>query len=300
MPAAGATPILHYASATAGHVPAAANMVNSTGGSELAINITDGKLFYKDNTGVVQVIGVLMPGGVLPVANGGTGTTTSILPPGSMLDFAGTAAPAGFLLCDGSAVSRSTYAALFASIGTTWGAGDGLSTFNLPNMQRRTSIGSGGTAISGPANTVGSVGGEEAHVLVTGELASHTHTISDPGHNHGVNDPGHNHGVNDPGHNHGVNDPGHSHYLNLSNSAAVGGGFGGADAAQSGVTYFNTAPSQTGISIAGNATGIYLSASGTRVNLNAALTGISAQSVGSNTAHNTMQPSAVVTKIIKF
>lgn len=54
------------------------------------------------------------------------------LPPGVILDYAGGTVPTRFLACDGSAVSRTTYAALFAKIGTTYGAGDGSTTFNLP------------------------------------------------------------------------------------------------------------------------------------------------------------------------
>ena len=59
------------------------------------------------------------------------------LPPGSMVPFAGTNVPKGYLLCNGAAVSRTTYAKLFAAIGTKWGAGDGSTTFNLPNSHRR-------------------------------------------------------------------------------------------------------------------------------------------------------------------
>jgi len=59
------------------------------------------------------------------------------VPPGVVLPFAGTSAPAGFLLCGGQAVSRATYAALFAAIGTTFGAGDGSTTFNLPDLRGR-------------------------------------------------------------------------------------------------------------------------------------------------------------------
>lgn len=58
----------------------------------------------------------------------------AITPTGSVLAFAGSTSPAGWLLCDGSAVSRTTYAALFAVIGTTYGTGDGSTTFNLPNL----------------------------------------------------------------------------------------------------------------------------------------------------------------------
>lgn len=60
------------------------------------------------------------------------------MPTGSIIPYAGSTAPAGYLLCDGSAISRSTYSALFAIIGTTYGPGDGNSTFNLPNVIDKT------------------------------------------------------------------------------------------------------------------------------------------------------------------
>lgn len=59
------------------------------------------------------------------------------LPSGSLVDFAGTSAPAGWLMCDGSAVSRTTYADLFLAIGTAYGSGDGSTTFNLPDFRGR-------------------------------------------------------------------------------------------------------------------------------------------------------------------
>src|SRR5947209_3792877 len=70
----------------------------------------------------------------------GNGNGTSV-PTGSLLPFAGTAAPTGYLLCDGSAVSRTTEAALFAVIGTAYGKGDGSTTFNLPDMRGRAAFG---------------------------------------------------------------------------------------------------------------------------------------------------------------
>ncbi len=102
------------------------------------------------------------------------------VPAGTVIDFMGSTPPDGYLACTGTAVSRTTYATLFAVIGTTWGVGDGSTTFNVPDLRRRTTIGSGGTQLQGPATTLGSVGGHE-------ELQNHTHTAittSDGAHNH--------------------------------------------------------------------------------------------------------------------
>ena len=79
---------------------------------------------------------------VLPIANGGTGATTAkqaranleVEPIGTIFAFAGNDIPSGYLPCNGSAISRETYADLFAVIGTTYGTGDGSTTFNLPNL----------------------------------------------------------------------------------------------------------------------------------------------------------------------
>lgn len=80
--------------------------------------------------------------GALPIANGGTGASTAkqaranleVEPIGTIYAFAGNNIPKGYLPCNGSAISRTTYADLFAVIGTTYGAGDGSTTFNLPNL----------------------------------------------------------------------------------------------------------------------------------------------------------------------
>lgn len=69
--------------------------------------------------------------------------TDNITPTGVVLPFAGSAAPTGWLVCDGSAVSRTTYASLFSTISTSFGAGDGSTTFNLPDMRGRTPVGVG-------------------------------------------------------------------------------------------------------------------------------------------------------------
>lgn len=109
------------------------------------------------------------------------------LPAGLLLPYAGGAVLPGFLECDGAAVSRAGYAALFAAIGTTWGPGDGVTTFNLPDLRDRAAIGTspGGLGADRPtARAVGDAGGEETHTLTTPELAAHAHGVTDPGHNH--------------------------------------------------------------------------------------------------------------------
>jgi len=97
------------------------------------------------------------------------------IPTGAIIDFGMAVAPAGFVLCDGSAISRTTFATLFATIGITWGAGDGSTTFNVPTLARRTRIGSGGTPSGIISNTVGSLGGAETHLQTIAEMPSHNH-----------------------------------------------------------------------------------------------------------------------------
>ena len=109
-------------------------------------------------------------------------------PPGVILPFAGATAPDGFLLCYGQAVSRDTYSDLFAAIGTTYGAGDGSTTFNLPDLRGRVAAGKddmGGTAANRITNggsgivgtTLGANGGAETHTLTTAQIPNHSHTI---------------------------------------------------------------------------------------------------------------------------
>lgn len=162
--------------------------------------------------------------------------------PGVIIEYAGTTVPPGWLACDGSAVSRTTYLALFTQIGTTWGAGDGATTFNVPDLRNLFLRGSG-------AEAVGITGGATTETLTAAEMPLQTVTVHDPGHNHGVNDPQHTHTVNDPQHLH----PGGA-------QAGVAGAGAGADATPSSTglasTGITNANASTGISIANNTTGV--------------------------------------------
>jgi len=120
-----------------------------------------------------------------------------IFPPGCLLSYGGATAPAGFLLCYGQAVSRTTYARLFTAISTAWGVGDGSTTFNVPDFRGRSIVGkddmggsaasrvtTAGSAVDGA--TLGATGGAQNVTLTSAEsgVGAHTHTVTDPGHTH--------------------------------------------------------------------------------------------------------------------
>jgi len=96
-----------------------------------------------------------------------------------MLWYGSSDPPSGWLLCDGSAVSRTTYADLFAVLGTTWGVGDGSTTFNLPHTLGASPLGAGtGKAADATAHTFATWGGTETHTLTSAQMPSHTHTLA--------------------------------------------------------------------------------------------------------------------------
>ena len=202
--------------------------------------------------------------------------------PGEMRPYAGTVAPAGYLLTDGGAHSRTTYAALFNQIGTTFGVGDGSTTFNVPNTCGRVLAGydpgnatgllTASTSQGVSASALGNTGGEQAHTNTLAETAVH---------NHGVNDPTHAHGVSDPTHNHNYNVEG-----NIGSPAG----------------YSDNSPNEgnqtVGIYSGGATTSTDLSS--TNITIEGAYTEISIQNAGSGAAHNNVQPTLIVGWIIKY
>ena len=184
-------------------------------------------------------------------------------PAGAIEAYAGSTAPTGWLLSFGQAVSRTTYANLFAVISTTYGSGDGSTTFNLPDMRGRAVAGvdnMGGTDAGrlSISNTLGTTTGAETHTLSSAEMPSHTHTQDS--HNHTQNAHAHNFARLD----------GYSSFTGVSNRMIGVQGSGGV----SDVVLSNTATNQ-------------------------ATTAIN-QNTGGGGAHNNMQPTIVLNYIIKF
>lgn len=102
------------------------------------------------------------------------------LPSGAIVDFAGTTVPVGFLECNGQAVLRTTFSALFGAIGVGWGAGDGTTTFNVPNFNGFVTLGRNGAII--PA--VGTSGGANSFTLAQTHIPNYNLAVSDPTHAH--------------------------------------------------------------------------------------------------------------------
>ena len=127
------------------------------------------------------VVGVLIGAGCVigsVVSGGGTQASAQTeqvvadVPPGTIVAFGGQTPPPGWLLADGSEVSRTQFPALYAAIGVTYGPGNGSTTFNLPDLRGRAPVDADGGAnrLTGPNNTIGKSGGQDRHTLTESEM----------------------------------------------------------------------------------------------------------------------------------
>lgn len=157
----------------------------STGKIELPtgdLNITSGNTTLLSGDINITTGDLTISNGNLTFGSGSviiSDTTTSFdpLPVGLVMWNGSSTVPDGWLECNGAAVSRTTYSALFSLIGTTYGIGDGSTTFNLPDQARNVLVGKGGTGTGTLGNSIGDTGGTETHTLSTSELPSHTHEV---------------------------------------------------------------------------------------------------------------------------
>jgi microcystin-dependent protein len=268
--AGGTTPLVTYTSSS-GVVAHPNPIVLDSAGRINEIWIPEGtsyKFILKSSTNVI--IGSfdnLFPIASLPVSihNGGTGASTAdgarvnlglstfAVPTGALIMWPSNTIPSDWLLCNGAAVSRVTYSTLFSLLGTTFGAGDGSITFNLPDYRSRFPYGAS-------AVVVGASGGSTT--ITTNNLPSHTHTFSVTSTGSGTTNSG----------NAAISDPGHGHSYGLTEGAsgligqAIGGtgpffaGFNGSARITSIGSGTNTAT--TGITDSGHTHGFSVSTSG--------------------------------------
>jgi microcystin-dependent protein len=186
--------------------------------------------------------------------------TAAGMPAGSIVQWPTNTAPVNWLICDGSAISRSANPSLFAAIGTTYGTGNGTTTFNLPDLRGRVSVGrdSGQTEF----DILGETGGAKTHTLTTSEMPSHTHAQNSHTHTGTTSTNG-----------------AHTHTYGSNTSTAANGTAHG--------TAFNVNSYTT--SSSGNHNHTFTTDAATASN----------QNTGGGLAHNNLQPYIVLNYIIK-
>ena len=157
----------------------------ASGGTGLT-SFTAGDLMYATASTTIAKLGIGTAGQVLKTNTGASApewsTETDLCPVGSIIMYGAAAAPTNWLLCDGSAVNRTTYADLFSAIGTTYGAGNGSSTFNVPNLQGVFPAGYDGGSSYALAATGGATtdtptlsGTNAGTTLTSSQIPAHTH-----------------------------------------------------------------------------------------------------------------------------
>ena len=209
------------------------------------------------------------------LADSGFSAATLVVPTGTILEYAGASAPSGFLLANGQAVSRTTYATLYGICGTTYGVGDGSTTFNVPDRRGRVGAGydpsnatgllTGSTAQGASAAALGNSGGEQAHTQAGTEMVAHNHPASSSSSSSSV-----------------VTDPGHAHVAKFGNTPSGGSFPYTSTGAASGEVDVPTTATTTGVTVATTTT-----------------TTTTTSDTGGGNAFNVVQPTIILNYIIK-
>jgi len=218
-----------------------------------------------------------------------------ITPIGGVIDYFGSTEPSGWKYPNGQAISRTTYSSLFDLLGTAFGSGDGLTTFNLPDMRGRVAVMRDASAgvITG-TDTLGSTEGDQSVTLTTAQIPSHNHAITVTSATTGITASTGNNSANPT-----VTDSGHSHGPGGSSTNFVtraAGGSAGFTATGSNVISTTTTATATGTA--------NLSVSGSHTHtVSITDTGhthtASADNAGGGGSHQNMQPSIRVNKLIR-
>lgn len=233
-------------------------------------------------------------------------------PTGTAIVFMGPEAniPEGWLLCDGTPVSRTTYYKLFAAIGTTWGVGNGSTTFNLPDLRNRVAVGKGDEP---QFDAIGKTGGESFVTLAVTEMPVHTHVQNSHNHtqnshNHTQNSHTHSQGSHthsQGSHDHGSRAGSNAYLLSLTSPSndthgnLEGSGRLSASSTDGGSGYHTTTATTTasnGSTTAGNNSSTATNDATTATNNASTATN---QDAGGGEAHNNLSPFGVVSYIIK-
>jgi microcystin-dependent protein len=228
---------------------------------------------------------------------------SAVLPAGIVAPFAGSTAPDGYLLCDGSAISRTGYARLFTAISTAYGVGDGSTTFNIPDLRGRTvaaldNMGGTDAGRLDLANTLGTATGTQNHTLTTSEIPVHSHpntlssnTVASSSHRHDFAFSLLDSLYDAQGPNAAMGTSGMAGAYKYSTGAWSGGLFDGNQ-------FATTVHSNTGSGV-GATVGRYISYGDTNTPSASTTVGITNANAGSGGAHNNMQPTMLLNYIIK-
>jgi len=225
----------------------------------------------------------------LQISSSATVTT----PAGVISQYGGSSAPTGYLFCQGQEVSRTTYAALWTAIGTTYGSGDGSTTFNLPDLRQRVPV---GKYSSGTFATLGATGGAENIILSTANLPAHTHDVN-PARFTSAAEDSHTHSVDPPSTTTSSNGN-HKHDLDgvaeNYNTDTYSGNGGDGDAGRIYDTDYAGEHTHT-VNIAA-----FTSGAGSAHSHTINVPNTTSTSVGSGTSFSNVQPFIVLNYIIKF
>lgn len=252
------------------------------------------------------------------------------MPIGSIIAYAGSEPPEGWLLCDGELYEVYDHPDLFEVVEFTYGGNAAKTAFRVPDLTGRVPVGA--KPLSWYCAELGQMGGEAEVTLTESQMPSHkhdvsasshsheisvsphTHAIAVAAHTHSIVDAGHSHSVSDPGHSHGITDPGHKHWISIHERLGQGHVDDSGDNERGNTS---TGSSTTGISvnkadanvsitkattgIAAGQTSPTASAANTTVSasVQSVVVGVSEASKGSDAAHDNLQPYVVVTYIIK-